>query len=129
MSPKFTGRGEKTFFKNYSQTVGNWCVVFTSMRGSERTFLGMAVLFLNKLHMCLQIKSAPVYGASVPRVVARSQMEGSHKELRLLCQIEESSRKAKLQSPVSEEKSLLSALFLTQVSPNLAFWGKPVRVP
>ena len=53
--------------KNYSQTVGNWCVVFTSVRGSERTFLGTAAIFLNKLHMCLQIRSTVVYGASVPR--------------------------------------------------------------
>lgn len=66
MSPKFAGKEEKKLKKkkNYSQTVGNWCVMFLSMRGSERTCLGT---FLNKLRTCLQMKSICVYGSPVPR--------------------------------------------------------------
>lgn len=106
LSPKFSGRGEKKFLKNYSQAVGNWCVVFTSMRESERTFLGMAVIFLNKLHMCLPMKSTLVHGTSVPRVVACSQVEGSHKELCRLCQMKETSQRRQNSSHLFLRKSL-----------------------
>lgn len=111
MSPKFTGRGEKKFLKNYSQTVGNWCVAFTSMRGSERMFLGTTVIFLNKLQMCLQIKSVLVCGNSVPRkwvlcwVLTNGRL--SQRALPAVPDKRILTNKGKLQSPVSEGKSRL----------------------
>lgn len=63
MSPKFTGRGGQKNFLNSSQTFSNWCVLFTSMRGSERMCLGTVIIFLNKLHMCLQMKNTLIYAS------------------------------------------------------------------
>lgn len=66
VGPKFTAKEEKKKKKD-SQTVGYWCVVFTSIRRSERTFLGTTVLFLKKLQMCLQMKNTLFHGSPVPR--------------------------------------------------------------
>ena len=55
--------------KKDSQTVGYWCVVFTSIRRSERTFLGTTVIFLKKLQMCLQMKNT-LFHSSSPKEVA-----------------------------------------------------------
>lgn len=65
VSPKFTAKEEKK--KKNSQTVGYWCVVFTSIRRSERMFLGTTVIFLKKLQMCLQMKNTLFHGSPVPR--------------------------------------------------------------
>lgn len=69
MSPKFTAKEEKKKKKKKkdSQTVGYWCVVFTSIRQSERTFLGTTVIFLKKLQMCLQTRNTLFNGSPVPR--------------------------------------------------------------
>lgn len=67
VSRKFTAKEEKKKKKKDSQTVGYWCVVFTSIRRSERTFLGTTVIFLKKLQMCLQMKNTLFHGSPVPR--------------------------------------------------------------
>lgn len=100
------------FFKNSIQTVGNWYVVFTSTMGSERTFLGAIVIFLNKLHMCLQMKSTLAHGSSAPGsgfCIAHTQMEGPFLQGASPAVPDKSIliSKAKLQSPASEEESQL----------------------
>lgn len=69
VSRKFTAKEEKKKKKKDSQTVGYWCVVFTSIRRSERTFLGTTVIFLKKLQMCLQMKNT-LFHSSSPKEVA-----------------------------------------------------------
>lgn len=129
MSPKFLGRGEEKFFKSYSQTVGDWCVVFTSMRWSERTVLGTAVTFLNKLQMYLQIKSARVYAAYSQGSgfgVACSQMEGSPRELCLHYQIKESSQRRQNSSHLFLKKSLYFIFNLGTVISQFSLLGESV---
>ena len=64
---KIHSKGRKEKKKKDSQTVGYWCVVFTSIRRSERMFLGTTVIFLKKLQMCLQMKNTLFHGSPVPR--------------------------------------------------------------
>ena len=112
--------------KKDSQTVGYWGVVFTSIRRSERTFLGTTVIFLKKLQMCLQMKNTLFHGSPVPRKwLSRCSLTNGRDPPGALWQMKVSSLIGK--TPVTCFCRKASALFLpwVQWSPDLAFWGKP----
>lgn len=110
MSPNFIG-GEKIKSLNIPAKQLDWDVVFKCLRGSERMFPGTIAVFLNKPHICLQVKSTLDCGSSVPRTwtwwCALTGGRLLHGALPAGPDKGIPTKEAALQSPVPEEESRL----------------------